>query len=110
MAGSIQLNKRFEEQVKMLVGEDQYYHLRKTSAYDQALRFFDETVKIAFRGKKNESWYVNFPMAHLEDDESQGLKRSTWEMKRYVGEMTLVHHQHPTLTQVARWWKASSNL
>jgi hypothetical protein len=84
MAGSLQLNKRFEEQVKMLVGEDQYYHLRKTPAYDQAVKFFDETVKPAFRGKKNESWYVNFPMADLEDDDSQGLKRNTWEMKRYV--------------------------
>jgi hypothetical protein len=82
MAGSLQLNKRFEEQVRMLVGEDQYYLLRKTKAYEQAVKFFDRTVKPAFRGKKDESWYVNFPMAELEDDESQGLKRNTWEMKR----------------------------
>ena len=81
MAGSLQLNRRFEEQVKMLVGEDQYYYLRKTSAYEQAVRFFDSTVKPAFRNKKDDSWYVNFPMADLKDDESQHLKRSTWKMK-----------------------------
>jgi molecular chaperone DnaK (HSP70) len=86
MAGSLQLNKRFEEQVKMLVGEDQYYHLRKTPAYEQAVKFFDRTVKPAFRGKKDDSWYVNFPMADLKDDESQHLKRSTWEMKSEVVE------------------------
>lgn len=86
IAGSLQLNKRFEEQVKMLVGDDQYYHLRKTPAYHQAVNFFDKTVKPAFRGKNDDSWYVNFPMADLEDDEAQGLKRSTWEMKSGVVE------------------------
>lgn len=86
MAGSLQLNKRFEEQVKMLVGEDQYYHLRKTPAYESAVKFFDRTVKPAFRGKNDDSWYVNFPMADLQDDESQGLKRSTWELKSDVVE------------------------
>ncbi|KEF53944.1 uncharacterized protein A1O9_09739 [Exophiala aquamarina CBS 119918] len=86
MAGSLQLNKRFEEQVKMVVGEDQYFHLRKTPAYHQAVRFFDRTVKPAFRGKNDDSWYVNFPMADLEDDESQHLKRSTWEMKSEIVE------------------------
>ncbi|KIX02411.1 uncharacterized protein Z518_08352 [Rhinocladiella mackenziei CBS 650.93] len=86
IAGSLQLNKRFEEQVKMLVGEDQYYHLRKTPAYDQAVKFFDRTVKPEFRGKKDVSWYVNFPMADLEDDESQGLKRDSWELKSDVVE------------------------
>jgi molecular chaperone DnaK (HSP70) len=86
MAGSLQLNKRFEEQIKMLVGEDQYYHLRKTAAYDQAVKFFDRTVKPEFRGNKDVSWYVNFPMADLEDDESQGLKRDSWELKSDVVE------------------------
>lgn len=84
MAGSLQLNKRFEDQVQLLVGEDQYYHLKKTPAYEKAVQFFDRTVKPAFRGKKDDSWYVNFPMADLKDDESQHLKRSTWEMKSEV--------------------------
>jgi len=84
MAGSLQLNKRFEEQIKMLVGEDQYYHLRKTPAYDHAVKFFDRTVKPAFRGDSDDSWLVNFPMADLQDDPSANLKRSTWELKSDV--------------------------
>lgn len=84
MAGSLQLNKRFEEEVKELVGEDQYFHLRKTNGYSEAVDFFDGTVKPAFRGTPNESWYVNFPMADLEDDPANDLKRNTWQLKRYV--------------------------
>ncbi|KAK5223509.1 hypothetical protein LTR72_004895 [Exophiala xenobiotica] len=86
MAGSLQLNKRFEEQVKMLVGEDQYYHLRKTRAYQEAVTFFDRTVKRGFRADNEDSWYVNFPMAELKDDPSQNLKRNTWELKSSVVE------------------------
>lgn len=81
MAGSLQLNRRFEEQVKILVGEDQYYHLRKTRAYQEAVTFFDRTVKRGFRAGNADSWYVNFPMADLKDDPSQNLKRNTWELK-----------------------------
>ncbi|ETI20493.1 hypothetical protein G647_08530 [Cladophialophora carrionii CBS 160.54] len=86
MAGSLQLNKRFEDQVKMLVGEDQYYHLRKTRAYQEAVTFFDRTVKRGFRAGNEDSWYVNFPMADLKDDRSQNLKRNTWELKSSVVE------------------------
>lgn len=84
MAGSLQLNTRFEEQVKILVGDDQYHRLRKTAAYEQALNYFDQTIKTSFRGKADESFFVSFPMTDLEDDETQNLRRDSWEMKSEI--------------------------
>ncbi len=84
MAGSLQLNKRFEAAVSDVVGEDAFYQLRRTKGYEEAVRFFDQTVKRAFTGLPEESWYVNFPMADLQDDPTNHIKSNTWEMKRYV--------------------------
>jgi hypothetical protein len=84
MAGSLGLNKRFEQAVKELVGEDQYFSLRKTKGFEQAVLQFDRNIKTAFRGDPDEDYYVNFPMAKLEDDESNNLVSDTWHMKGFV--------------------------
>jgi hypothetical protein len=80
MAGSLGLNKRFEEAVKGVVGEDQYYHLRKTKDFEQATLQFDRSIKTAFRGSPDEDYYVNFPMAQLMDDPGNNLVSSCWNM------------------------------
>jgi len=84
MAGSLGLNKRFEQAVKELVGEDQYFSLRKMKGFEQAVIQFDRSIKTAFRGDLDEDYYVNFPMAKLEDDELSGLVSDTWHMKGFV--------------------------
>ncbi|RAL62854.1 hypothetical protein DID88_004695 [Monilinia fructigena] len=81
MAGSLGLNRRFEQAVKELVGEDAYFHLRKTKGFEQATKQFDQSIKPAFRGDPEEDYYVNFPMADLKDDPFNGLQSSTWNMK-----------------------------
>ena len=80
MAGSLGLNQRFLEAVKILVGEDQYNELRKTKGFWLAERAFDREVKKAFRGRPGEEFFVNFPMASLEDDPENGLESNTWRM------------------------------
>ena len=80
MAGSLGLNRRFFEAVKNLVGEDQYNDLRKTKAFALAEKAFDREIKKAFRGRPNEEFFVNFPMATLEDDPDAGLVSNTWRM------------------------------
>jgi hypothetical protein len=77
------LNKRFEEKVKFVVGEDQYHDLRKTPGYTEAVNFFDRTVKMSFRDSPDERWYANFPGAELEDDPDNDIKNDTWLLKRY---------------------------
>jgi len=81
MAGSLGLNKRFEQAVKELVGEDQYYHLRKTRGFEQATLHFDRSIKTAFRGSEDEEHYVHFPMAKLQDDPANNLASNCWTMK-----------------------------
>ncbi|PQE04134.1 hypothetical protein CJF31_00003249 [Rutstroemia sp. NJR-2017a BVV2] len=68
MAGSPRLNRRFEQAVKDLLGEEAYFHLRKTRAFEQATRQFDTQIKTAFRGDLEEDYLVNFPMTDLKDD------------------------------------------
>lgn len=90
MSGSLQLNRRFEDAVKNVVGEDQYYHLRKgkdgnpSKGFEDAKNFFNNLVKTEFRGDSDKSWFVNFPMAELEDDPANHINRNSWEMKRQV--------------------------
>lgn len=84
MAGSLGLNKRFEQAVKDLVGEDQYFTLRKTKGFQQATQQFDRSVKTAFRGDPEEDYYINFPMANLADDEDNNLISNCWNMTGFV--------------------------
>ncbi|KAH9205472.1 Hsp70 family protein-like protein [Leptodontidium sp. 2 PMI_412] len=81
MAGSLGLNKRFEQAVKELVGEDQYFTLCKTIGLQQAVKQFDRSVKTAFRGGMDEEYYVNFPMADLKADPANDLTSNCWNMK-----------------------------
>jgi hypothetical protein len=80
MAGSLGLNKRFEEAVKNLIGEEEFLRIKKTNAWFRASTQFDREIKPAFRGKSSEEYFVNFPMADLEDIPGSGLASSTWRM------------------------------
>jgi hypothetical protein len=80
MAGSLGLNKRFEEAVRNVVGEYVFADLRKTKGYGLALRTFDREVKRAFQGDPDEEYFVNFPLASLEDDPESNLEANCWRM------------------------------
>lgn len=84
MAGSLGLNHRFVEAVKNLVGEDQFAELRKTNAFLLAEKSFDREVKRAFKGDPQEEYFVNFPMASLEDDPDALLEANCWRMTGYL--------------------------
>lgn len=80
MSGSIGLNARFKEAVKDLIGEDQYNELRKSKALTLALNTFDKETKKAFRGDPKEEYFIDFPMADLDDDPTAGLESNTWRI------------------------------
>ncbi|OCL10017.1 actin-like ATPase domain-containing protein [Glonium stellatum] len=80
MAGSLGLNKRFEEAVKNLVGEEEFFRIKKAKAWFRAATQFDREIKPAFRGKSSEEYFVNFPMADFDDDPANGLDSNCWRM------------------------------
>ncbi|KAI9685583.1 MAG: hypothetical protein M1822_004441 [Bathelium mastoideum] len=80
MAGSLGLNKRFEEAVKNIIGDEEFFRIKKEKAWLRANTQFDREVKPAFRGKATEEYFVNFPMADLVDDPSSRLKSDCWTM------------------------------
>lgn len=80
MAGSLGLNQRFVEAVKNLVGDDQWNDLRKCKGFYHAEKQFDREVKRSFRGDPKEEYFVNFPMATLDDDPEAGLESNCWNM------------------------------
>lgn len=84
MAGSLGLNKRFEEAVKNVIGEEEFIRIKKTKSWFRANIQFDREIKPAFRGKPSEEYFVNFPMADLEDNPASGLESNTWRMTRSV--------------------------
>ena len=84
LAGSLMLNKRFEEWVKNIVGERAYIELRETNGYRLAMKQFDESIKPAFRSRDDEDQYINFPMANLKDDPTKKIKSNCITLTGYV--------------------------
>ncbi|KAK4446880.1 actin-like ATPase domain-containing protein [Podospora aff. communis PSN243] len=81
MAGSLGVNKRFEEAVKELVGKTIFADLRVHKGYGRAMQMFDRDVKRPFNGDPDEDYYVSFRMAGLEDNTEAGLEGNDWTMK-----------------------------
>jgi len=79
IAGSMMINKRFENWVKDTIGERQYLNLKESAkdAYSSAMQDFDENIKPAFRGPEDRERYVNFPMANITDDPAKKIKGNT---------------------------------
>ena len=77
LAGSLMLNKRFEEWVKNVVGERAYLDLREQDSYRIAMKTFDENIKPGFCSRDDEEQYVTFPKACLKDDPDKGLQSDT---------------------------------
>ena len=86
LAGSLMINKRFEEAIKEAVGEEQYITLRKHKAYRTAMQFFDESVKPRFNPHEQDendgTFYVNFPMAGLKDDPANNISSNCFNVTR----------------------------
>ena len=68
------LNKRFEEWVKYIVGEEAFFPLRKTTGFRLAMKQFDESIKVALGSGLTDVYYVNFPMANIKDNPRKGVK------------------------------------
>jgi hypothetical protein len=81
-AGSLILNKRFEECVKNIVGDEEFIALKKTEGYAAAIKTFDREVKPAYKGDTSQSWFVSFPMANLKDDPANNLQASVLHLKQ----------------------------
>ncbi|KAF2654972.1 actin-like ATPase domain-containing protein [Lophiostoma macrostomum CBS 122681] len=77
IAGSMMINKRFENWVKDMVGERAFFDLKEHDAYRRAMKDFDENIKPGFRGKDDDVSYVNFPMANIKDNKARGITGNT---------------------------------
>ena len=77
LAGSLMLNKRFEEWIKNVVGDQEYIQLRGTDAYRRAMKTFEDIIKPGFRSRDDRDEYINFPTAKLKDNPAKGLVSDT---------------------------------
>lgn len=90
MAGSLNLNKRFESAVKELVGEKQWSLLHSSKGFQLASSLFEKEIKKGFKGDSDddyfddEEFYVNFYPARLKDNPARGLETNTWTMVKYI--------------------------
>lgn len=80
MAGSLGLNQRFATAVEELVGDKQWSTLKMSKPWSFAEKQFDQEIKKDFNGSLEDEYFVNFPMAKLDDDESHGLESNTWKL------------------------------
>ncbi|KAI9882584.1 MAG: hypothetical protein M1823_005673 [Watsoniomyces obsoletus] len=72
-AGSLMLNKRFEQLIQNLVGDKEFQRIRKTKGYETAKEQFDLSIKTAFAAT-DEEYIVSFPMANLIDNPEKNIE------------------------------------
>lgn len=82
MAGSLGLNKRFEEAVRNLIGEEEFFRIKNSPAWTRAKIQFDREIKPAFRGRLKEEYFINFPMADLGDAPECELQSNCWKVEK----------------------------
>jgi hypothetical protein len=73
LCGSAFLNYRFEDHVRVRIGEERYNNMRakKAKTWNMGLKYFEEFVKRNF--DEDEEQEVNIPFPGLPDDEEAGL-------------------------------------
>jgi hypothetical protein len=81
VAGSLILNKRFEEAMKNIVGDEEFFELKKTEGFADAVQQFDKEVKPAFCGDMSQAWNVNFTMGNLRNDPSNNIQGNCLRVK-----------------------------
>lgn len=82
MAGSLNLNNRFEEKVRELVGEAHFNDPKNSAGLRGVLNKFESVVKQGFLGLDDEPTIFDFSGMMLKDDQQKGLENNTWVMKR----------------------------
>ncbi|KAF7859445.1 uncharacterized protein EAF02_010893 [Botrytis sinoallii] len=84
MAGSLNLNKRFEEVLRELVGEAQFHDPKNAKVFADAFMQFESTVKRVFNGNLAGDQHIfNFFMGNLLNGEKIGLENDHWTLKCY---------------------------
>ena len=78
------INRRFEDHIRNVVGEEAFARLRQTRAYAGAMKHFDEIIKPSFHTSEDDEQYVNFPKAGLADRPNLGLTKDTITIQRHV--------------------------
>ncbi|KAI0542677.1 actin-like ATPase domain-containing protein [Xylaria digitata] len=80
MAGSLNLNKRFAELVRNVVGDEQWIELKKGIGWSKASNEFDKVIKTGFNGNLDEEHWIAFPQASLKDDPDENVSGNCWVM------------------------------
>ncbi|KAF2970535.1 hypothetical protein GQX73_g3058 [Xylaria multiplex] len=80
MAGSLNLNKRFAELVRNVVGDEQWVGLKKGFGWSKVANEFDKAIKRSFNGNLDEEHYITFPQFTLKDDPDEKVSGNYWVM------------------------------
>lgn len=76
MAGSLNLNNRWEKMVKDIVGEAEFYRIKGDKCYLEPLDYFERVANRKFRGVEKK-WIFHFFKAGLRDNRPKGLFSDT---------------------------------
>jgi hypothetical protein len=76
------LNRAFEHYLQGVIDEEELMHLKKTSAYSDAIKQFDEKIKPSYSFSGPATYRVTFPGAKLTPDPSLGLEADAVTISR----------------------------
>lgn len=77
------LNRAFERYIQGIIDEEELLHLKKTAAYSNALKDFEERVKPNVSLLGTEKYRIAFSGANLTPDASMSLEANAITISRY---------------------------
>ncbi|KAL9606970.1 MAG: hypothetical protein Q9167_008069, partial [Letrouitia subvulpina] len=82
-AGSLMLNKKFEDYLKSVIDEEEFFSLRKTESFRSAMMKFNDEIKQDFVSSNKKTYFVDFPGAHLTNQPDLNLKSNRITLTGY---------------------------
>lgn len=76
------LNKKFEDYLKSVADEEEFFSLRKTESFKSAMMKFDNQIKQDFVCSNKQTYFVDFPGAHLTDQPGLNLNSNRITLTR----------------------------
>jgi hypothetical protein len=77
------LNRKFEDHLKSVIDEEEFFPLRKTDGFRRAMMKFDEEIKPDFVSSNKKTYFVEFPGARLTDQPGLNLKSNRLTLTGY---------------------------
>lgn len=81
------LNRKFEDLLKQVIDEEEFFKLRRTDVFRRAMLKFDEDIKPNYVSTSQKSYLIDFQGTRLTDQPKLNLKGNCFTLTKYVSKL-----------------------